>query len=455
MRAIALMLVILALLPIIVLKPHVGILAWAWLGYMNPQNYTWGITRTIGLAQIVAIVFLISWLMSKEPKRIILTPVTVLLIIFTLWMGVTTVFALSPEAARFKLIEVLKVMLMTFVTLPVFQSKSRLNSLIWVITLSVGFFGIKGGIFVILTGGNYAVYGPGDATIGSNNDIGVALIMILPLMRYLQLQSENFWVRMGLYGAMPLVLLSIFATYSRGAALAAVVTCFVLWLKTRYKIVTGALGVAVLIVGVAVMPQQWYDRIESIGSYEQDNSALSRLTLWRYAVSVATARPIVGGGFEIFPDTTLYSRFGLRLCERGEMERDCLLKARSAHSNYFGILGEHGFVGLGLYLAIGLLSLLNGTWVLRRARGRPDLGWARDLAAMLQVSMIGYAVGGVFINRGYFDLYYHLVVIMVLVRFLVERALADEKEQSAIADPPVAVAAGPGREPAAILRAGR
>lgn len=428
MRSIALLLVILALVPIIFLKPHVGILAWSWLSYMNPHRFTWGFMQSANLAQIVAIIFLISWLFSRESKRIVLTPVTILLMVFTVWMGVTTIFALSPEAAREKYIEILKVMLMTFVTLPLFQSKSRLNTLIWVITLSIAFFGIKGGIFVIATGGNYMVFGPERSVLGSNNDIGLGLTMILPLMRYLQLQSTNFWLRMFFYVTMPLVLLSIFATYSRGAVLAVIAMCFFLWLKSRHKMITGTLGVAALLIGLMVMPQQWYERVESIGTYDEDNSALSRLTMWRYAVDLATARPVVAGGFEVFPDVSHYKRYGLRLCEPGELEVDCIKQGRSAHSNYFGILGEHGFIGLGLYLAILGLSFLNGTWVIRKARGRADLRWAVDLAAMLQVGMIGYAIGGLFVNRGYFDVFYHLVVIMVLVRLLVKRAL--EKEES-------------------------
>lgn len=435
MRSIALILAIVALLPIILLKPHVGVLVWSWLSYMNPHRLTYGFASDFSWAQLVAVVLLISWVISKEPKQIILTPVTVLLMMFTFWMCVTTFFALSPEAARLELVDVLKMLLITFVTLPLFQSKSRLNSLVWVITLSIAFYGVKGGIFVILSGGNYLVYGPPDSTIGSNNDIGLALTMTLPLMWYLQLQLKNFWLRMAFFGAMPLVLLSIFSTYSRGAVLAVLVMSFVLWLKTRYKLVTGTLGVLALVGGVMVMPQQWQDRINSVRTYSEDNSALSRLTLWRYAVSLATERPLVGGGFEVFPDTTLYNRYGLRLCNDGEMEQGCLKKARSAHSNYFGVLGEHGFVGLALYLAIGALSLLNGTWILRRTRDRPDLRWARDLAAMLQVSMIGYAMGGLFVNRGYFDLYYHLVVIMVLARFIVARALAEDPTPSAVEEP--------------------
>jgi hypothetical protein len=40
--------------------------------------------------------------------------------------------------------------------------------------------------------------------------------------------------------------------------------------------------------------------------------------------------------------------------------------------------------------------------------------WASDLAAMIQVSLIGYAVGGAFLGLAYFDLPYHLMIIVLL-----------------------------------------
>ena len=41
-----------------------------------------------------------------------------------------------------------------------------------------------------------------------------------------------------------------------------------------------------------------------------------------------------------------------------------------------------------------------------------------DLAAMLQVSLIGYAASGAFLGLAYFDLYYHLIALIVILRVL-------------------------------------
>ena len=57
--------------------------------------------------------------------------------------------------------------------------------------LSLGFYGVKGGIFTIVNGGVYRVQGPLGTFIGGNNEMALALVMTMPLMRYLQLQEQQ------------------------------------------------------------------------------------------------------------------------------------------------------------------------------------------------------------------------------------------------------------------------
>ena len=97
--------------------------------------------------------------------------------------------------------------------------------------------------------------------------------------------------------------------------------------------------------------------------------------------------------------------------------------ARSAHSIYFEVLGETGFVGLGLFLMLGLSTILTAGSIIRLTRGRSDLDWARNLAAMLQVSLIGYAAAGAFLNLGFFDLYYAIIALVVVLKALVVKEL--------------------------------
>ena len=87
--------------------------------------------------------------------------------------------------------KVAKIQLMIFVTLMLMQSKERINLLVWVMTLSLAFYGVKGGIFTILHGGVYHVRGPAGSFIGGDNEMGLALVMTIPLLRYLQLSAAK------------------------------------------------------------------------------------------------------------------------------------------------------------------------------------------------------------------------------------------------------------------------
>jgi hypothetical protein len=77
-------------------------------------------------------------------------------------------------------------------------------------------------------------------------------------------------------------------------------------------------------------------------------------------------------------------------------------------------MGEHGFIGFGLFVLLGALAWIRAQQIIKRCKKDPEKKWASDLAAMIQVSLIGYAAGGAFLGMGYFDLPYHLMIILVL-----------------------------------------
>lgn len=56
--------------------------------------------------------------------------------------------------------------------------------------------------------------------------------------------------------------------------------------------------------------------------------------------------------------------------------------------------------------------------------------WASDLAAMCQVSIIGYAVAGAFLTLAYYDLYYSIIVLLVSL----EKLLLQNKQKITLHD---------------------
>lgn len=408
MRDIVITIIILGSLPFILKAPAIGGLMWVWVSVMNPHTQGWGFATHMPFAFIIAIATMLSLLMTREPKNLPLTPVSVLLLLFVAWMNVTALFALLPASSWMQWNKVMKIMLMSFVIMMVIRTRRDIVRLIWVLVVSLGYYGVKGGIFTIRSGGTERVWGPEDTFIGDNNALALALIITIPLMYYLQQNTDRRWVRRGLSAAMLLSALAALGSYSRGGLLAIAAMGLFMWLKSDRKLVLGALLGAVAPLLLAFMPDRWAERMDTINTYQDDESAMGRLNAWRMAWNLARDR-FPGGGFDV-SDGGIFARYAPNPMD-----------VHAAHSIYFQVLGEHGFVGLFLYLALGIATWRTAGAIIRRTRGQPELRWAHGLATMSQASLIGFAVGGAFLSLLYFDMPYYLMAALIATRIIVEQ----------------------------------
>src|SRR5574340_123711 len=388
-------------LPFVFKRPWIGVLLWTWISYMNPHRLTWGFAVSFPFAMIVAIVTITAFLFSREKKEMPWTRETVLLLIFICWMLFTTFLAWYPELAWAEWNRAWKIQLFVMLTAILINDRQKLDWLIWVIVASLGFYGIKGGIFTLGSGGGYHVMGPAGSFIGGNNELALALIMTIPLMWYLRSQAQNRWIRNGLAVSTVLTAIAAIGSQSRGALLAILAMGFFLWLKSRHKMATGVLMILVVGVLAVNLPQSWYDRMDTIRNYQEDGSVQGRLNAWHTAFNVASDR-LIGGGFNMFQPPT-FSQYA-----------PDPYNVHDAHSIYFEVLGELGFIGLTLFLLMWLFVWFKAGRVITACRDHPENKWAADLAAMAQVSLVGYAVGGAFLGLAYFDLPYHIMIMIVL-----------------------------------------
>jgi putative inorganic carbon (hco3(-)) transporter len=412
MRDFVIVIIVLGSIPLILVRPYIGILLWFWLGMMNPHRMTWGYAQEFRVALVVGGATLFAWIVSRERKLPPATGIVYALAAFTAWVSLAALFALKPEISVPKWEEIIKIMLMSFVTMCIVQTRERIHYLVWVIAMSIGFYGIKGGVFAILTGGDFRVWGPPGTFIEDNNALALALIVTLPLIQYLRINTPTWWIRLGLTGAMGLMILSILASYSRGALIGIAVTLGFMFVKAKRRFLLLLIGGGVLALGLVFAPAQWYQRMDTIQNYNEDQSVQGRFDAWTFAWKLALDHPLVGGGQLVGTDDALFKHYV-----------PTAPIARAAHSIYFEVLGEDGFVGLGLFLILLFVSFRTASRILRLTRDKPELAWARSLAAMIQVSFIGYAVTGAFLSLGFFDLYYALVAVIACTDVVVRREL--------------------------------
>ncbi len=414
MRNLLLLVVFFSLLPWVFRWPYLGILMWFWVSLMNPQSYTY--TAPLPYALMVAAVTLLAWIFSREPKLPPKNATAILLCLLMVWITVTSAFALAPAATvwdRWQLSE--KMFLFTVLAYALTNTRERLDQLIAVCALSIGFIGFVGGIFTIAHGGAFRVYGPDASTIGDNNDFGVALVTMLPLLFYLFQRVRQRSLKCGLLGGLVLNFIATLFTYSRGALVAIIFMGAAFWLRARWahKFIF-ALVFAVAAAGVfEFAPAEWLGRMATIQTYKEDESAESRLYVWQLAWAMSQHHPVLGAGYRWMYFPTIVNS---TLSDSGLPP---LTKPRAAHSIWFQMLSDHGFIGLGLFLSLLVTGLLNAAWIVRRSRGVAALHWANDLGRALQASIIGFAAGGTFASLEMWDGFYIILVIGAAARVVV------------------------------------
>jgi probable O-glycosylation ligase (exosortase A-associated) len=394
--------------PMIIWHPYIGALAWVATGLLNPHRLAYGPAYGFPFAMIVGILTFIGLVLTRDHREIKGGTSGVVLLILFLWMSLTTVFALNPESAVPMWVRITKIFMMTFVVLLVLHTKRHIELLAAVITVSIGFYGVKGGIFTILTGGTSLVLGPNDTLLESNNHLAVANVMVIPLLAHFYQQAKNRLVRWALLIFILCCAAAVLGSYSRGAMLALAAMGFVFWWRSSHKLITVLLVLGTALVLIPVMPERWDKRMRTIQTYEDDGSAMSRLDAWTAAWNIATDR-VLGGGFE-YPSPAVTAKYS-----PGPYDS-------VAHSIYFQALGEHGFIGFALFMLFWILVWRQCSRTRRQARDRPDLAWAYSLMSMTQASLVGFAVGGAFINIAFWDMPYYLYTVIVLSDYVVRRS---------------------------------
>lgn len=410
MRDILITAIVLGALPFAFRHPYIGAYLWTWLSVMNPHRLAWGFAYSAPFAAMAAGATLVGLFFTKDPVRLPRSAPVYVLLAFIAWMLLSTALAIFPGDSLVGLQRVFKIMLMTLVAMAVLHDKKHIQIFVWINTLSLAFYGIKGGLYTIRTAGGGMVWGPG-GFIEGNNEVGLAILMTIPFLYYLKLTSENKWVRRGLVAAMLLCAVAVLGTQSRGAFLAIGVMSIVLWWRSPRKVLFGSGILIAAVAALSVMPWSVEDKIRSITEYETDSSAVGRLNAWETAMNAANDR-VTGAGFEMYHPFVwqLYAPLA-----DGTRASDPSI-VRAAHSIYFQVLGEHGWPGLALFLLLWLLTWREASRLRSRTRRDPQLAWIFHLAGMCQVSLVGFAVGGAFLSLAYVDFAYNVIVILVVTQ---------------------------------------
>ena len=421
--------IILLAAPIALFNAYFGVLMWTWIAYFNPHRYTWGLTR-YGYFQpaiLIALPTLLGTLFAQKNTKlfnresIILAALWFWLAFNTFYISYIPEFANHVKDANVHLQEVSKILLMTFLTVLLVASQKKLRGLVLVILASFGLKAFFAAIFYLRTGGEFQIWGPEGSFLYDNNDFGLALNMTIPMFFFMARAEKSFWMRLVLRGLIVCVVICVIGTYSRGGLLGLAVIAIALVAKSRQKVLAMVLLLASLVSLLTLTTIAWQDRMGKFLEGNIDSSAYSRLIAWGGGWNLAMEYPIGGGGFDVYTDEAIFPSFvpsALRGALYGKN-----IHLHSSHSIYFQMLGEQGFVGLGLFLLLLASCFLSMRKLRKRARNDDRIAWVEPYTHMFEVTLMAYMISGATLGRAYFDFFYQVVALVIILKILAARDL--------------------------------
>ncbi len=421
MRDLAFAAMFLAMLPMAVRFGHVGTMLWAWIAMVAPSHYLYGFAAGLPLNKIVVAVAVLALVVDRQnrPAFYVDTHLKLLLAFLTIAL-ISYMFALSDKSRVDDLADRLtKTVALCLFMVATVRSRLQIHSLLIAVSMGMGIHGAIEAAKFTATAGGHVLLGP--PTIGDNNHFGLAILMVIPPLAYLFMYSEALIVRVAFALATLANVIGVIASNSRGALIGLLAMGGYVFLKSRNKLAMVMVLLVVGSIGLAIAPDRWYDRMSTISEAREDSSFMGRIGAWKMNTLVALDRPLTGGGFSSMEDPVIFNRYVLQA-----PSLDWLLTSvrptvvLAAHSIYFQVLGDTGFIGFALFLALLAMGFRNSSVVSRMVRDRPDLMWARDLALVLRFSLIGYAVSGAALSLAYFEFYYVIITLLSITRRHVE-----------------------------------
>jgi putative inorganic carbon (HCO3(-)) transporter len=388
---------------------------------MRVQDLTWGWARTIRWSFYVAVITFSGFFVSSRERRFSVSEVRItVMLIMVAWVGISLVKnrGFDPRDVG-GFLEYTKIVVIAMFTTGLLHNRERLRMLLWVITLSFCFFGFKSGIAGVLTLGRMEIIqGPGGMML-DNNDFALALGMAVPMMVMVGLSERRQILRKAMLACVPLTIITIGMTHSRGGFLALMVGIVILVLRSRNRIAGFALLGMFLVGGVILAPAGIKNRLGSISEYDEDSSAQARFAAWRTAAVMIQSNPVFGVGFGHFQDN--YHKYDPANADH------TLTKTKGfvAHNSYLQIWAECGTPTFLLYLTLILLSFMD-LWAIRAmAQRRYYASWILNYTTMFEASLATFVLGSVFLNRAHFDLFYHWVAIILSFGIIARQHMTD------------------------------
>tara|TARA_R110002096_G_scaffold436105_1_gene668151 strand:- start:174069 stop:175322 length:1254 start_codon:yes stop_codon:yes gene_type:complete len=398
--------------PMVLYRYQVGALVIAFISFMYPQSNMYGFALSIEWIDLFFIVTIASYFFKQGYKSYTHHPlITVILILYT-WSTITTFMAINYDYSYDSWEKFSKVLVIALLVYAMLGTEKRMVALLKVMVLSYGFYGIKGGLFTIASGGTAHVLGPLSSFFHGNNEMALVLVMTAPFMYFFYSHAENIYQRYFALFCAVLSAIAVLGTQSRTGFVALIVCLlYFTWLQKK---LFRAIQILVPIACVAYffMPDSWTERMATTNELQTDSSFQGRVDMWYASLRIVNDNPVTGGGFDVIFVPEVISRYV-----------PIGVDARAIHSAYFQALAEHGYVGFVLFLIMLFYTYNIARRMARQSKNVDNGAWFYDYSIALRSSIMAYLVIGLTTNIAFFDLLYFLMIATAIADNTLQRKL--------------------------------
>ena len=393
-------------------RPFIWVLAYIYIDIVAPQKVGWGPITALPLSLIAFVAAFAGWLIldRKEGSRFTLRQGLIALLLA--YCGYTTVSADYPIEAMVKWNWVWKALFFAIFLPLTLRTKLRLEAAALVMVLAIGTIVINGGIKTALGGGGYGTLSllvRENAGLYEGSILSTATIASIPLALWLARYGTIFrpdW-RVWLFtaGFVFAALLIPVGTAARTGLVCAAFLAVLMMRSVRHRFVYAGLAALALLAAVPFLPQSFLERMGTITEHEGDESASTRVQVWKWTLDYVERNPL-GGGFDAYLGNsfTYRTRTVTGTAPNLRVEyKEVIDEGRAYHSSYFEMLGEQGWPGLGLWLwlqVLGLWQMERLRWQFRKT-GQGERSWQWGLSTALQQAQLVYLLGALFVGIAY------------------------------------------------------
>ncbi|MDZ4138427.1 MAG: DUF5935 domain-containing protein [Erythrobacter sp.] len=393
-------------------RPFLWVLLYVYIDILAPQRIGYSIIASLPVSLIAFAAAFGGWLAldRKQGARFTIRQGLMLALLVYCWW--TTGSADFPVEAATKWDWVWKALLFAIFLPLTLTTRARIEGLALMLVLAIATIVIGTGMKTVLGGGGYEnlkFFVNDNSGIYESSTLATVAIGLIPMIWWFVRHGTVFrphWAVTAFAAALTFACLLVPIGTEARTGLLCIAALGVLMLRyTRHRLLfiagAGVLGLTAL----PFLPQSYYERMATIAAPGGDESASTRVAVWQWTLDYVDEKPF-GGGFDAYRGNRFSYVMPVKQAAGNTTTveyKEVVDEGRAFHSAIFEVLGEQGWPGLAIWLALHGLGLWQMERIQRRWRGREDEAerWIAPFAAALQMGAVIYLVGALFQGIAY------------------------------------------------------